>query len=37
MICEDDGKTAAENLENEHSVKPKKEIISEASGSRGFF
>lgn len=37
MICEDAGKITAENLENEHSIKPKNEIISKALGSWGFF
>lgn len=37
MICEDAGKITAENLENEHFIKLKKEIIPKALGSCGFF
>lgn len=37
IICEDAGKITAENLENEHSIKPKKEIIPKALGSCGVF
>lgn len=37
MICEDAGKITAENLENEHSIKPTEEIIPKALGSYGFF
>ena len=35
--CEDAGKTTAENLQPEHSVKPKEEIISKALESWGVF
>lgn len=34
--CEDAGKTTAENPGNEHSIKPKNEIISKALESCGF-
>lgn len=37
MICDDTGKTTAENPENEHSIKPKNEVIPKALGSCGFF
>lgn len=37
MICEDAGKITAENLENEHSIKPQKEIMRKALGSCGVF